>query len=60
MKYLYVIGLFFSSFCLASTDSTKKQLSIKKDMYQKQQLFDNQTSLAQLRKMQIYRLKHGI
>ncbi len=57
MKYLFVLVLISLSCCAWSLDHHQV---IKKNMYKKQHLFDNQTSLTQLRKMQIYRLNHGI
>lgn len=57
MKYLFVLVLISLSCCAWSLDHHQV---IKKNMYKKQHLFDNQTSLTQLRKMQLYRLNHGI
>ena len=36
------------------------EVQIKKNMYKKAPVFKNETSLATLRKMQIYRINHGI
>jgi hypothetical protein len=59
MRYFLLISFFFcTSFCMA--DVIDDQAMIKKNMYKKRPLFKNETSLALLRKMQVYRIKHGI
>jgi|LakMenEpi03Aug12_release.lakeMendotaPanAssembly.Ray.scaffolds.fasta_scaffold5329188_1 hypothetical protein len=53
--------LVYSFFCvLACYAMGPKEAQIIKNMYKKYPVFKNQTSLAALRKMQIYRIKHGI
>lgn len=57
MKYLCILGLISLSCCSWSLEHNE---IIRKNMYKKQHFFANQTSLAQLRKMQINRLKHNV
>ncbi|HBB52923.1 MAG TPA: hypothetical protein DCZ80_03370 [Legionellales bacterium] len=56
---LFVLA--YSIFCvLACYALGPKEAQIRKNMYKKAPVFKNQTSLAALRKIQIYRIKHGI
>ena len=56
MKYLCILSLMTFCCCSWALDAQKV---IVKNMYKKQHLFDNQTSLVTLRKMQINRFKHS-
>lgn len=55
MKTLCLFSLLVSCFCSWALNA---QQEIVKNMYKKQQVFANQTSLATLRKMQINRFNH--
>lgn len=58
MRFLVLFSMIFMM--MTAFASRQNEAQIKKGMYKKAPVFKNETSLATLRKMQIYRINHGI